>query len=159
MIARMPALSLALTLLGSCTHEDHRPNYGPHGEHAPLVPDFTAKQDSVSTSFTGRIGPQQRFLIGAQDGLFWTKPNARLTINAADVWAHNLLVISLYDGERDEVGSDETLIWRWELAAPHQGDRLEFIESIDLQGRDLRWIEIDFRDFAGIAILEVLGHD
>ena len=151
------ALIILLWIGAICCDDDDY--YGPYWSHTELVPVFTAKQDSVSTSFTGRVWPETHFVFGADDGFTFTKPNARLTINANSVWAYDPVVVSLYDGNFEDVGSDDTLIRRWEVENPPLGGEIGFVDSQWLNGRVPLWVVIDFIDFSGVCILEVLGHD
>ena len=151
-------LSLFVLSTAACREHEHL-DHGPYWEHTALTPVFTAKQDSLSTAFTGLVSPETTFTIGPEQGLSWTKDNARLTINADAVWAYQPIIVSLYDGEFEQVGSDETLLWRWEIDVPEPGEALLFVESINLGGRNLQWIEVQFPDYSGVTLLEVLGHD
>src|SRR5436309_1591892 len=75
-----------------------QPPFGPYWTYEPVTPVFTAKKDSVSTSFNGHVYPQTHFVLGPTDGVSFDKPNARLTLNATTVWQYAPLTVNLFDG-------------------------------------------------------------
>ncbi len=133
--------------------------YGPYWTDRALTPVFAAKQDSLSTSFNGRVYPETRFIFGAADGFTIDKPNARLTVNANTVWQYAPIVVELYDGARDTVGDPSSRIVRWEVPPPPPGGEIAFVNTQGLGSRRPTWAVVDFVDFSGTTILEVLGHD
>ena len=152
------AATLALGMAGAgCSHDD-MPPYGPYWSYEAVLPSFDCMQDSVSTSFEGRVYPETRFVFGAADGCTWDKPNAKLTVNANTVWQHAPVVVELADGARENVGSEATRIVRWDVPPPELGGTLQFSQSQPL-ARTPAWALVDFVDFSGICILQVLGHD
>jgi hypothetical protein len=153
------AALVAATLLMAACSGPPPPPYGPYWTYLPVTPVFTAKQDSVSTSFNGRVYPQTHFVLGAADGFTFDKPNARLTINATTVWQYAPVGVSLYDGPESAIGTATALVARWEVPAPPLGAPIRFVDSQGLGGRTPTWTVVDFRDFSASCILEVLGHD
>jgi hypothetical protein len=135
------------------------PPYGPYWTYMPVAPVFTAKQDSVSTSFNGRVYPQTHFVFGAADGFTFDKPNARLTLNATTVWQYAPISVSLFDGPASGIGTAAALVAHWDIPPPPLGAPIRFVESQSLGGRTPAWTVVDFTDFSGSCILEVLGHD
>jgi hypothetical protein len=132
--------------------------YGPYWTHTALTPTFAANHNSLSTSFTGRVYPITAFVFGPEEGFVLDKPNARLTINANTVWAYAPVLVELYDGPAASVGSEETFIAGWEIAPPELGGEIQFQDSVPLS-RPPVWAVVEFVDFSGICILEILGHD
>jgi hypothetical protein len=135
------------------------PPYGPYWTYAPVTPVFTAKQDSVSTSFNGRVYPVTHFVLGATDGFAFDKPNARLTLNATTVWQYAPVTVNLFDGPVDAIGTPAALVAHWEIPPPPFDGPIDFVSSQPLNGRTPAWTVVDFQDFSGSCILEVLGHD
>ena len=119
---------------------------------------FDCMQDSLSTSFEGQVYPQTRFVFGPAEGCAFDKPNAKLTVNANTVWQHAPVVVELADGARENVGSEATRIVRWEVPPPELGGTIQFSDSQPLV-RTPVWALVDFVDFSGICIVQVLGHD
>jgi hypothetical protein len=157
MRAAKSALAFAV-LVTSCGGAPPPP-YGPYWTYDPVTPVFTAKQDSVSTSFNGRVYPQDHFVLGAPDGFSFDKPNARLTINATTVWQYVPVTVDLYDGPADAIGTPAALVAHWEVPPPPLGGDINFVNSQSLGGRTPAWTVVDFQDFSASCILEVLGHD
>jgi len=124
-----------------------------------VTPVFTAKQDSVSTSFSGRIYPQTHFVLGPADGFSFDKPNARFTLNCTTVWQYAPVTVNLFDGPMDGIGTPAALVAHWEVPPPPFDGLISFVDSRPLSGRTPLWTVVDFPDFAGSCILEVLGHD
>jgi hypothetical protein len=147
------AIGTALSALG-CDDDD----YGPYWDHHEVIPTFTAKQNSLSTSFTGRVYPETYFVFGPDDSFTLDKPNARVTLNANTVWAYAPVYVDLYDGPHDQVGSEATRVATWEIPVPEHGEEITFVQSKPLSRQPV-WAAVDFVDFSGICILEVLGHD
>jgi len=135
------------------------PPYGPYWTYMPVIPVFTAKQDSVSTSFNGHVHPETHFVLGVANGFTFDKPNARLTINATTVWQYAPITVNLFDGPEAGIGTPAALVAHWEVPPPPLGGPIGFVNSQSLGGRTPAWTVVDFRDFSGTCILEVLGHD
>ena len=135
------------------------PPYGPYWTNIPVMPVFTAKADSVSTSFNGRVYPQTHFVLGVADGVHFDKPNARLTVQATTVWQYGALTVNLFDGPEDTIGTPGALVAHWEIPPPPPDGPIDFVNSQPLGGRTPVWTVVDFREFSGSCILEVLGHD
>ncbi len=152
---KLPAIAFCACIAASCG--DGR--YGPYWTDSAVIPLFAAKQESLSTSFNGRVYPQTRFLFGAADGFMLDKPNARLTVNANTVWQYAPIVVELYDGPQDKIGDPSTQVVRWEVPPPPPGGEITFVASRPLGGRRPIWAVVDFLDYSGTTILEVLGHD
>ncbi len=136
-----------------------QPGYGPHWQDREVTPVFAVTHNSVSTAFQGHVYPQTRFVLGVDEGLSFDKPNVRLTINADAVWAHDDVVVELYDGPRDTIGHPSACITGWVVPPPQPDGSLGIVESHSLEGRRPSWAVIEFWDYAGITILELLGHD
>lgn len=132
--------------------------YGPDWSGTAIAPTFTAAQDQSSTSFTGRIHPTTRFVQGTEDGFWFTKPNVQLTVNCAAVWAYEAVKVGLYDGAREDIGSQDTLITSFIVPVPEPGGDILFGESQALAWAPL-WVVTDLEDFAGQCVLQVLGDD
>jgi hypothetical protein len=156
--AEKTALVATILLAASCGNPPPPP-YGPYWTYLPVTPTFAAKQDSVSTSFNGRVYPQTHFVLGAADGFSFDKPNARLTLNATTVWQYAPVTVALYDGPQDAIGTPSALVADWQVPAPAIGSPLDFVDSQSLGGRTPAWVVVDFTDFSASCILEVLGHD
>jgi hypothetical protein len=135
------------------------PSYGPYWTYTSVVPVFVAKQNSLSTSFNGRIHPETHFVFGAAEGFTLDKPNARLTINANTVWQYAPVTVNLFDGTRDGIGTPAALVAHWEVPPPPLNGQIAFVNSQSLMGRRPLWAVVDFHDFSGTCILEILGHD
>jgi hypothetical protein len=140
---------LGLLTLG-CDDDDE---YGPHWSDSSVLPLFTLKADSLSTSFSGRVYPQRHFEFDGADGFELGKPNARLTVNASAVWQYAPIRVELHDSE--------SAIVRWDVPVvpPELGGSFQFVDSQPLTGRRPERAVVDFQDFAGNCILEILGHD
>jgi hypothetical protein len=151
------ALAIVALLTASCGGSP--PPYGPYWTYVPVTPVFTAKQDSVSTSFNGHVYPETHFVLGTADGFTFDKPNARLTINATTVWQYDLITVNLFDGPADGIGTPAALVAHWDIQPPPLGGPINFVNSQSLGGRTPAWVVVDFRDFSASCILEVLGHD
>src|SRR5262245_31815845 len=156
--AQKAVLVTAALFAASCGG-DPPPPYGPYWTDVPVTPLFTAKQDSVSTSFNGRVYPETHFVLGAADGFSFDKPNARLTLQANTVWQYQPVTVNLFDGPRDGIGTPAALVAHWEIPPPPPNGPIDFVDSQPLGGRTPAWTVVDFRDFSGSCILEVLGHD
>jgi hypothetical protein len=135
------------------------PPYGPYWTDIPVTPIFTAKKDSVSTSFNGRVYPQTHFVLGVADGVDFDKPNARLTVQATTVWQYEALTVNLFDGPQDTIGTPAALVAHWEIPPPAPNGPIDFVNSQPLGGRKPVWTVVDFREFSASCILEILGHD
>ena len=155
-VKRTALLVVLAPLVLGCDDDDH---YGPYWSGRYVVPEFTLKQNSLSTSFSGAVHPETYFELGREDGLAFGKPNARLTVNASAVWQYAPIYVALYDGRRESIGSSETLIVDWVLPPPERGAGFEVVDSQPLSGRNPEWAVVDFVDFSGNCVLEVLGHD
>jgi hypothetical protein len=145
-------------MLLACSCGD-RPAYDRYWDYPPVTPIFTTTDESLSTSFTGFVHPQKQFVFGVADGLHFDKPNVRLTVNANVVWQYAPLLVELYDGPRENVDEGTSPIVRWEVPPPPVDGTIAFVDSQPLRGRRPLWAYIDFVDFSGGCVLQILGHD
>ena len=152
-------LALCQLMLSACSGRDAPMDHGPDWNNTAVSPPFVAKQNQTSTAFDGWVGPQTSFVLGASEGFSLTRPNVKVTVQAAAVWAYAPIYIALYDGAEELIGSDETRIAGWEISQPPLDGSINFTESQNLGGRTPLWLVVDFPDFAGTCLIEVLGYD
>lgn len=153
-------IPLLLVLLACSCYEKHQDEgYGPYWSYSELRPVFTVQPTSVSTSFNGHVAPPTRFVFGGSDGFACTKPNMKVSIIANAVWAYQPLVVALYDGPFDSIGSAATLIAEWVVPPPEHGGAITLSESRNLGGRTGLWLLVDLPEFSGNCTIEALGYD
>lgn len=133
------------------------PDHGPYWEHQKVTPSFSVMTDNFSTTFEGHVFPDKVFVLGPEDGVSFTTANVRLTVNAAAVWAYAPIYVELYDGEESDVGKPEARIARFVVDEPALDGSIQFQESLPLE-RPPRWVRVEFADFSGQCVLQLLGH-
>src|SRR4051794_29932194 len=124
--AKMMGLVGATLLVASCGGSPPPP-YGPYWTDVLVTPTFTARRDSVSTSFNGRVYPQTHFVLGTTDGFSFDKPQARLTVSANTVWQYQPLTVNLFDGPVDAIGTPAALVAHWEILPPPANGVIDFV--------------------------------
>lgn len=153
----------------ACT-SSHRDNgNGPYGPHVPVSPSFVIQDDpgnqnlKLSTSFTGIVRPQSTHVFPVNDGInghVLRKNKVQIAINAGDVWAYQPVTIGLYYGGLDAAGRPQGLIHQ-SIAYPPPvlGGKSSINDIAYLNGQTVRWITVDFPDFAGACVVLVQGFD
>jgi hypothetical protein len=109
----------------------------------------------ISTAFEGRVYPDHIWVLGPEEGVSFDKPNIKITLNASAVWSYEPVFISLYDGPPDET---EPLI-RWEIPNPPVDHDILFVDSEFINTSHVAYVVIDFADYAGVTVFELLGYD
>lgn|GEM_PF-3021594 len=147
----------AVSLLGLQACGEPPQDYGPQWRGRETTPPFTILPNDFSTTFSGNVYPQTDFVFGAAEGFSMTGSMLKLTVVAGDVWAYAPIYVELYDGPRDQIGSEATLITKWEIPTPDRGRDFTF-ENIRPLPRIPNWVVVRFPDFAGDCVVQLLGY-